>query len=66
MAIPVPKNIICDLQDAPTKEYYDMYYVMNKILNEIVIAGETFLQEKGYRAYAQALKRTLYKQFSDI
>ncbi len=53
VAIPVPKNIIIDLQTRPTKEYYDMYYEWNRRLNHIVIIGEEFLKNKGYEAYAQ-------------
>lgn len=57
VAIAVPKNIIVDLQTAPTKEYHAMYYTYNSRLNEIVVAGERFLQDKGYEAYAQTTDR---------
>lgn len=57
VAIPLPKNIIRDLQNAPTKEYYDMYYILNNKLNEIVTAGENFLRERGFEAYAQTTDR---------
>ena len=53
VAIPVPKNIILDLQTKPTKEYYDMYHEWNRRLNRIVTIGEKFLRSKGYNAYAQ-------------
>lgn len=57
VAIPIPKHIIRDLQTAPTKEYYDMYYSMNSQLDGIVIAGEEFLRNKGYNAFAQTRGR---------
>ena len=53
VAIPVPKNIIIDLQTKPTQEYYDMYYEWNRRLNLIVTIGKEFLINKGYQAYAQ-------------
>lgn len=53
----LPKKVIIDLQTAPTKEYYDLYYSLNEKLNEIVMAGEEFLQDKGFRAYAQTTDR---------
>ncbi len=56
-AIPLPVNIVRDLLHAPTKEYYDMYDTLNGRLNEIVLAGEGFLRERGYEAYAQTTDR---------
>ena len=53
----LPENVIRDLQHAPTKEYYDLYYSLNDKLNEIVKAGESFLQQKGFSAYAQTTDR---------
>ncbi|HIS33148.1 MAG TPA: hypothetical protein IAB44_16630 [Candidatus Limivivens intestinipullorum] len=40
VAIPVPKHIVRDLQTAPTKEYYDTYYVLNAQLDEIITKGQ--------------------------
>ncbi len=57
IAVPVPKDIIIDLQNAPTKEYYDMYEALNNKLNEIAAAGERFLRRKGFEAYAQTTDR---------
>lgn len=57
VAVPVPENIVYDLQTAPTEEYYHMYYTLNSKLNEIVMEGETFLKNAGYEAYAQTTER---------
>lgn len=57
IAVPIPKKIIIDLQKAPTKEYYDLYSSLNKKLNRIVLAGEEFLKNKGFEAYAQTTDR---------
>lgn len=52
VAVPVPVNIVNDLKEAPTEEYYHMYHQLNAQLNEIVEAGADFLQKKGYQAQA--------------
>lgn len=57
VAVSLPGNVIRDLQDAPTKEYYAFYYALNDQLNQIVTAGEKFLKEKGFAAYAQTTDR---------
>lgn len=53
VAVPVPVHIVHTLKTAPTKEYYEMYDVLNHKLNGIVKAGEAFLVGKGYQALAQ-------------
>lgn len=62
IAVALSKNIIIDLQKAPTKEYYDLYHSLNKKLNEIVMAGEDFLKERGFEAYAQTTGRVEVNQ----
>lgn len=62
VAVSLPKKVIADLQEAPTKEYYSLYYSLNKKLNEILMAGEGFLREKGFRAYAQTTERVTVNQ----
>ena len=60
VAVPVPKNIVRDLQTAPTKEYYDAYYFLNAMLDDIVSCGAEFLRGNGYQAYANTT--TLVRQ----
>ena len=57
VAVALPQNVITDLQTAPTKEYYDLYYSLNRKLNDIVMAGEVFLKSQGFEAYAQTTDR---------
>lgn len=57
VAVSLPKNVIMDLQKAPTKEYYDLYGFLNEKLNGIAMAGEEFLRSKGFEAYAQTTDR---------
>ena len=57
VAVALPPNVIADLQDAPTREYYDLYHSLNDQLNAIVLAGEAFLKKEGFDAYAQTTDR---------
>lgn len=57
VAVALPPNVIVDLQDAPTREYYDLYHSLNDQLNAIVLAGEAFLKKEGFDAYAQTTDR---------
>lgn len=56
VAVAVPKNIVKDLQRAPTREYYDAYYALNSKLDKIVECGAEFLKKNGYQAYANTTK----------
>ena len=57
VAVALPRHVILDLREAPTKEYYDLYHSLNQTLNEIVLAGERFLQSEGFEAWAQTTDR---------
>lgn len=57
VALVLPKDLVRDLQRAPTREYYEVYHSFNKKLNDIVTAGEKFLRERGFEAYAQSTDR---------
>ena len=48
VAVPVPKNIVKDLQTAP-KEYYDAYYALNAMLDGIVTCGPDFCGKRDMR-----------------
>ena len=54
VAVPVPKEIVRDLQTAPTLAYYEAYHSLNAQLNQIVSAGAALLQERGFHAVANA------------
>ncbi len=56
VGVPVPRDIVKDLQSAPTKEYYDAYYALNAMLDDIVTCGAEFLRKNGYQAYANTTK----------
>ena len=56
VAIPVPAEIVHDLQTAPTFAYLEAYAALNAQLNDIVTSGAGFLRERGYRAIANTTK----------
>lgn len=58
VAVPVPRHIVEDLKTAPTKEYLEMYGILNAQLDGIVEAGAEFLVQRGYDAVANTTKVT--------
>lgn len=59
VAIPLPKHLIRDLQTAPTREYNETYFALNRKLNELVLLGERILSDAGFDAYAQTTDRVV-------
>ncbi|MCB6415315.1 4Fe-4S binding protein [Faecalimonas umbilicata] len=62
VAVALPPNVIIDLQEAPTKEYYNLYYSLNEKLNEIIMAGGEFLRNRGFEVYEQTTDRVKIDQ----
>ncbi len=54
-------TIVKNIQNGPTEAYYLEYKRLNSLLDNIVTAGATFLQDKGFKALAQTT--TSVKQF---
>lgn len=52
VAVPVPPDIVKDLETSPTAAYHRAYHTLNEKLNHIVEAGAAFLVSRGYRARA--------------
>ena len=55
--ITYPKEIIKNMKNAPTREYVSELVNINSRLDELGMACEKFLIERGYGAYAQTKKR---------
>ena len=55
--ITYPKEIIENMENAPTQEYVNELVNLNIRLDELGMKCETFLIEQGYEAYAQTKKR---------
>lgn len=52
VVLPLPAHVAADLLESPTAEYVELYKSLNAQLNDIVMAGEEYLQGLGYEAYA--------------
>lgn len=50
VAIPIPVNIVQEIEEGPTLAYWDTYNSLNAKLNEIVTRGAEYLQSLGYAA----------------
>lgn len=57
VAVRIPREVLRDIRQGPTKRYYDCYQVLNERLNGIVLAGERFLRERGFAARALSTDR---------
>ena len=55
--ITYPKEIIRNMQNAPTREYVDELVSLNTRLDELGMKCEEFLIDNGYGAYAQTKER---------
>lgn len=55
--ITYPKEIIRNMQNAPTQEYVDELVSLNTRLDALGMICEEFLTDNGYEAYAQTKKR---------
>lgn len=56
-------NVVRNIENGPTKDYYLEYKRLNILLDDLVIAGAEFLQNKGYKALAQTT--TSVKEFGN-
>lgn len=61
VAVALPAHIVQDLLEGPTKAYYYLYQELNARLNRIVTAGAAFLQQAGYKAFAQTTDTVPYQ-----
>ena len=50
VALPVPRHILREIADGPTRSYYYMYHELNNGLNRIITSGAEYLRARGYAA----------------
>lgn len=50
VALAVPRHILREIADAPTKSYYYMYAELNNGLNRIITSAAEYLRARGYAA----------------
>jgi epoxyqueuosine reductase QueG len=53
-----PKDVIKNISDAPTMDYYDAYHRLNKKLDELAILCAEYIKEQGYNAYPLTVSAT--------
>ena len=53
VALPVPRHILREIADGPTRSYYYMYHEINNGLNRIITSGAEYLRARGYAACPQ-------------
>lgn len=63
VAVALPPEIVLSIADGPNMAYFDAYHAINDKLDAIVLAGERYLKERGFRAYAQTVNRV--EEFGD-
>lgn len=63
VVVSMTPSIVKSIENGPTEEYYLEYKRLNTLLDNLVINGATFLQEKGFKALAQTT--TSVKEFGN-
>lgn len=53
VALLVPRHILREIADGPTRSYYYMYHELNNGLNRIITSGAEYLRTRGYAACPQ-------------
>jgi len=51
-----PKDVIKNINNAPTMDYYNAYHRLNSKLDELAILCAEFIKEQGYNAYPQTVQ----------
>lgn len=55
--IAYPKDVIRNMQNAPTEQYFEQYNLINSKLDSLGLKCEKFLMDEGHQAYAQTRER---------
>lgn len=63
VAVCMTPNIVKDIENGPTEEYYLEYKRLNLFLDHLVVDGAVFLRVKGFKALAQTT--TSVKEFGN-
>lgn len=55
------KEIIRNISDAPTMDYYNRYFKLNEKLDELAVLCADYIKKQGYNAYPQTVSNTRKK-----
>lgn len=58
IVISYPRDIIKNITNTPTIDYYNAYHSLNSILDDLAIKCAEYIKEKGYHAYPQTVSAT--------
>ncbi len=53
-----PKDVIKNISNSPTMDYYDAYHRLNNKLDDLAIQCAEYIKEQGYNAYPQTVLAT--------
>ncbi len=53
IAVCIPPEIVRQIHDGPTREYFDTYHALNDKLNRLAEQGAAYIADHNYRAFAQ-------------
>lgn len=53
VVVSMTPDIVGNIENGPTKEYYSEYNRLNLLLDDLVIKGAAFLKDRGFKAVAQ-------------
>ncbi|OPJ55209.1 4Fe-4S double cluster binding domain-containing protein [Clostridium oryzae] len=54
VAVKIASEVVKELENGPTEQYYEEYKRLNKLLDKIVSLGEKFIKARGYNAIGQS------------
>lgn len=54
----LPKDVIRNISNSPTLEYYETYHKLNEKLDYLAELCAKYIEKQGYHAYAQTVSRT--------
>ncbi|HWQ50755.1 MAG TPA: 4Fe-4S double cluster binding domain-containing protein [Terriglobales bacterium] len=55
----IPPEVLSDMENGPTRLYYDTYHALNSDLDKLMLAAEDFLTAQGHAAWAQTTGRVV-------
>ncbi len=58
IALAVPPQIITQISEGPTRDYFNSYHDMNNCLDNLAELCSTYISDKGFHAYAQTVNKT--------
>ncbi|MDF2587586.1 MAG: (Fe-S)-binding protein [Anaerocolumna sp.] len=58
IVLPYPKDVIKNINEAPTMDYYNEYHRLNAKLDDLAIICADYINERGFHAYPQTVSNT--------